>query len=122
MNCKICAKELAGKQIKYCSKSCKSRDSDNQKNSYSKQQERARKRKLEAINLKGGGCNVCGYNKNYSALVFHHLEPSQKDFGLDSRKFSNKSIDKIKEELAKCILLCSNCHHEFHNPDCIINR
>ena len=32
--------------------------------------------------LKGFGnkCQICGYNKCDSALEFHHLDPSQKEF------------------------------------------
>ena len=45
-------------------------------------------------------------------MVFHHLDPSQKDFGIAG--CHSKSFDKIKLELDKCILICQNCHHELH--------
>lgn len=67
------------------------------------------------IKLLGGCCSKCGYNKNYTALEFHHIK--DKSFGLDSRKISNTSMDKLLNELKKCILLCSNCHKEHHYPD-----
>lgn len=86
-------------------------------NDFVKQNERGIKRKLELINLKGGKCEVCGYNKNISSLEFHHKNPSEKSFPLDVRHLSNTNIDKLKEEVAKCILLCANCHREIHNPD-----
>ena len=69
-------------------------------------------RKKEAIEYKGGCCAYCGYNKYYGALEFHHLDPSQKDS--DWNKIKKKSLDKIKTELDKCILLCANCHREEH--------
>lgn len=69
-------------------------------------------RKIEAINYKGGKCIKCGYNKYAGALDFHHLDPSKKDYSISRRK--NCTLDTIKPELDKCILLCRNCHAELH--------
>jgi Zn finger protein HypA/HybF involved in hydrogenase expression len=56
-------------------------------------------------------CKKCNESRNY-ILDFHHLDPLQKDFNLgDASKYSFK---KIKTELEKCIVLCRNCHSEFH--------
>lgn len=87
-------------------------------NNYEKQVERAIKRKLELIDYKGGKCEKCGYDKNISALDFHHKDPSKKLFQLDSRHLSNTTIDKLKNEVDKCVLLCANCHRETHYPQC----
>jgi len=67
--------------------------------------------KKMSVEYKGGKCSLCGYNKCISALEFHHLNPNEKDF-----QISGKSIswDKVKNELEKCILVCSNCHQEIH--------
>lgn len=65
---------------------------------------------------RGGKCEICGYDKNMSALEFHHNNPEEKDFEIDIRHFSNTSIEKLKNELSKCILVCANCHREIHNP------
>jgi hypothetical protein len=27
---------------------------------------------------------------------------------------NNYSLDTVREEIKKCIVLCANCHHEFH--------
>ena len=27
---------------------------------------------------------------------------------------NNYSLDRVKEEMKKCIVLCANCHREFH--------
>ena len=74
--------------------------------------ERMRYTKRLCIEYKGGKCEKCGYDKYDGALEFHHLDPSKKDFAISKKKA--KSIDKLKPELDKCILLCSNCHRELH--------
>ena len=67
-----------------------------------------------AVEYKGGCCEKCGYKKYIGALEFHHLDPNEKDFGIADKGFI-RSWDKIKKELDKCILVCSNCHKEIHN-------
>ena len=85
---------------------------------YAYQAERWRERKKKAVMLMGGKCSKCGYCKNYSALEFHHVDPSQKDFDFNTGR--RRSWDKLLVELKKCILLCSNCHKEEHHPDTIL--
>lgn len=71
------------------------------------------KLKKMAIEYKGGKCIRCGYNKYYGALEFHHLDPIKKEFTIAKARYS--SFDKkMKNELDKCVLLCSNCHREEH--------
>jgi predicted transcriptional regulator len=74
--------------------------------------ERTKRSKRLCIEYKGGKCEKCGYDKYDGALEFHHLDPSKKDFEISKKKAKN--IDKLKPELDKCILLCSNCHRELH--------
>ena len=69
--------------------------------------------KEKAIGYKGGKCERCGYNRCIRALDFHHLDPNKKDFTIGNYKIL--SWDKIKSELEKCILICSNCHREIHD-------
>ena len=71
------------------------------------------KYKLKMIEYKGGKCERCGYDKNISALDFHHIDPSTKKFTLSD---THHSWDETKKELDKCILVCANCHRELHNP------
>lgn len=73
-----------------------------------------RKNKQKAIDYKGGCCERCGYSKCNAALEFHHLDPNEKDFGV-SAKGLTRPWEKIKIEIDKCILVCSNCHKEIHN-------
>lgn len=70
--------------------------------------------KLKAIEYKGGCCCICGYKKYAGALEFHHLDSSKKNFEISSKGYT-RSWDKVKDELDKCILVCSNCHKEIHS-------
>ncbi len=65
-------------------------------------------------------CVVCGYNKCESAIEFHHLDPRKKDFNVGSQRIAN--VEKIKKELDKCVVLCSNCHRELHAGVICINE
>lgn len=83
------------------------------------QAERWRQRKKKAVELMGGKCSRCGYCRNYSALEFHHLDPTQKDFDFNVGR--RRSWDKMLKELKKCVLLCSNCHKEEHHPETLLD-
>ena len=74
---------------------------------------RMQKLKRTMVDYKGGSCVICGYNTYMGALEFHHLDPKQKDFNLAHMK-KYTFDDKVKKELDKCILVCSNCHRELH--------
>lgn len=71
--------------------------------------------KLQCVKYKGGQCYLCGYHKCIGALEFHHLDPTQKDFGISKRGGRGAFTDKVKVELDKCILVCANCHREIHD-------
>lgn len=118
--CATCHRPLRGRQRRFCSRRCKNVDTNNRHQSYAAQQRRGRGRKIELIRLKGAKCEHCGYNRNYAALEFHHSDPHKKDFQLDIRILSNRRWDVILVEAKKCLLLCSNCHAEEHNPDCVL--
>ncbi|MGI5826808.1 MAG: hypothetical protein ACOX50_05360 [Patescibacteria group bacterium] len=74
---------------------------------------RRKQLKEMAIRLKGGRCQICGYNRHVGALEFHHLEEGSKEFGLSTRGLT-RSWEKIRAEVEKCILVCANCHREIH--------
>lgn len=89
-----------------------------EENRKEKQVERVTKRRQQlkkmAIEYKGGKCFICGYNRCDAALEFHHLDPSEKDFGVAQNGYT-RGWEKIKKELDKCICVCANCHREIHN-------
>jgi transposase len=59
----------------------------------------------------GGKCALCGYDRCVAAMHFHHVDPSTKRFSLSSRGLA-RAIEILREEAAKCVLLCGNCHAE----------
>jgi len=73
---------------------------------------RRRKIKMLSIEYKGGRCQVCGYSKYPGALDLHHVNPSEKEFGIGHKGYT-RSWEKVQKELDKCILVCANCHREI---------
>jgi len=74
---------------------------------------RRRKVREMALEYKGGKCQICGYDKCLAALDFHHIDPTQKDFGISAKGYT-RSWEKVKLEVDKCVLICANCHREIH--------
>ncbi len=95
--CKICNKSLGSYRRRRCG-SCNTKI-------------RRHRNKLAAIRLLGGQCIDCGFNGHPVAFQFHHVQ--KKSFTIGA--VGNKSWHVIKEELKKCILLCSNCHDIRHS-------
>lgn len=57
------------------------------------------------------GCLICG-EKEPVALDLHHTDPSGKDANPSS--LITYSTNTLKEEIRKCVVLCSNCHRKVH--------
>jgi hypothetical protein len=72
---------------------------------------RRRRLKEQLVNESGGACRVCGYARCVAALEFHHLVPAEKAFSL-SEEGVTRSLARARAEVAKCVLLCANCHAE----------
>jgi DNA-binding CsgD family transcriptional regulator len=72
-----------------------------------------RRRRLKQIVVAeaGGCCAVCGYDRSAAALQFHHVDPATKRFEVAARGIT-RSLERLREEVRKCVLLCANCHAE----------
>lgn len=76
--------------------------------------ERRKSLKLKALGYKGGVCSMCGLESEYTEIYdFHHRDPLGKEFAIGTMLAHPWS--RIKEELDKCDLLCSNCHRILHS-------
>jgi hypothetical protein len=58
------------------------------------------------------GC-ACGERRT-ACLDFHHVDPTLKRFALYRALDSVWTVGDVEEELAKCIVICSNCHRCLH--------
>ena len=81
-------------------------------NNYQKERRISRKAKIVRLI---GGCQICGYNKNYKNIAFHHID-DDKSFGL-SGNIAKYNWLEILNELKKCIVICHNCHGDVHEGD-----
>lgn len=72
---------------------------------------RRRRVKQQLVAEAGGACVLCGYSRYAGALQFHHVDPANKSFSLGLSGLT-RSIEAMRAEAAKCVLLCGNCHAE----------
>jgi hypothetical protein len=69
------------------------------------------------------GCACCGFRGHHASFEYNHLEPNSKLYNVQKKAhlvaYSRTAPCKIKlkQELAKCEVLCRNCHgvHTFEN-------
>lgn len=59
-------------------------------------------------------CVDCGKFYPFYVYDFHHREKDEKDFTISEMRKRRMGIDRIKAEIEKCDLLCSNCHRIRH--------
>ena len=56
-------------------------------------------------------CEKCGETRP-EVLDFHHRNPAEKDFTIGRSPI--RTEESLMVEIEKCVVLCSNCHREFH--------
>lgn len=102
-SCGVVGEDNFYKNAKYQCKSC-----------WNKRTYQSARDKLDILlDERRAACERCGYNSSRNALQWHHKDPSEKEFGISSRR--GLPLDKLREETAKCELLCANCHVEVHD-------
>ncbi|MCX6765012.1 MAG: hypothetical protein NT148_00530 [Candidatus Nealsonbacteria bacterium] len=57
------------------------------------------------------GCFKCG-NKDHRVLEFHHLR--DKKFTIGYAYYCHFGMERVKEEIKKCAVICANCHKIVH--------
>jgi transposase len=73
--------------------------------------ERRRALKRTLVQEAGGRCARCGYDRYPGALQFHHRDVAAKAFSVSNGGVA-RSLEALREEARKCLLLCANCHAE----------
>lgn len=112
--CTKCGKELSIEEFNWRDKKrgtrrseCKYCHSKFMKEQYQKKKDALSKMKAEV------GCAKCGDKREY-VLDYHHINPDEKTSTI-ARLTSNKyKLETTLAETKKCVVLCSNCHREFH--------
>jgi 2-keto-3-deoxy-L-rhamnonate aldolase RhmA len=61
-------------------------------------------------------CETCG-ESDPACLDFHHTEKDEKDFTLALVKSWGWGRERILREVAKCQVLCANCHRKKHSKN-----
>jgi hypothetical protein len=93
-----------------------SRAAEARRRKYRKYQRKTRRqRKRLLVELLGGCCQICGYNRDCPAAYgFHHRDPAAKAFDI-GRYGMLRRWDELLAEVEKCVLLCCRCHAEVHD-------
>jgi hypothetical protein len=61
----------------------------------------------------GKSCVRCGFDDT-RALDFHHRDANLKEISVSRMWHTGWSIERIRAEIAKCDILCANCHRVLH--------
>lgn len=78
--------------------------------------DRAEKSKIELMDYvknirQQSQCEKCGENRWY-VLDFHHIDKKKDGIPIMTKR---GSLNSLKKEIEKCVILCSNCHREHHH-------
>ena len=58
-------------------------------------------------------CECCQEN-HPSCIEFHHTNPKEKEINVSECTSDGWSKERIMKEVAKCRVLCANCHRKIH--------
>lgn len=99
----------------HCQRENTKRHYNNNKGVYLDSQQKARIRIKKYLDdyKTDSGCIVCGEN-HIATLEFHHRDPREKEDNLTEAIRCKWSIARTDREIAKCDILCSNCHRKLH--------
>ena len=74
---------------------------------------RQRLRELIQQQKIGRVCEGCGIS-DFRVLDFHHVDKNGKEGSIGKAVSKNWNEERILKEIAKCQVLCSNCHRILH--------
>lgn len=102
-------------ECKECYKITRKKSYNNNKKYYYEKNKRIRKQNILwykelKSNLK---CVLCSETEPCT-LDFHHKEGEKKEQVVSLLARSTCSINTIKKEMEKCVVVCSNCHRKIH--------
>ena len=57
-------------------------------------------------------CVDCGHHYSYWNMQFDHLPQYIKSFNISNYRTVTQDLERIKAEIAKCDIVCGNCHSD----------
>jgi len=83
---------------------------------YKHNRDRLKKKKEWFVDIKKTlYCSKCGED-DFRCLDFHHKDAGSKEMSLANMIAWGSSKKRISDEVAKCSVLCANCHRKLHIP------
>ena len=112
--CTKCGKELSLDQFNWRDKSKGTRRSECKTchNNYMKQKYKEKQVVVQELKAQCS-CAKCGDKRGY-VLDYHHINPNEKEEGVARMVSNNYTLNKVYNEIEKCVVLCANCHREYH--------
>lgn len=114
--CTKCGKELPIDQFNFRDKAKGTRRADckNCHNGYMKKKYQEKQEAVQDLKAQCS-CVKCGDKRGY-LLDYHHINPNTKKANISRLLVNTYDINNpiVQEEIKKCIVLCANCHREWH--------
>ena len=77
------------------------------------QRMRGREYKVILVKEMGGACTKCGIPE-INVLSFHHIDRKSKKQAIGTMLSQGASLENVRKEAMKCVLLCAKCHMQHH--------
>lgn len=91
------------------------------KDQYIARNQKAKEEKLAFVRAqKDVPCMDCGVQYPYYVMEFDHREPNKKSANIG--RLLGNSWKRLTEEVAKCDVVCANCHRERTHGECAAGR
>jgi endonuclease I len=74
----------------------------------------SKKRKWLNEYKKDKPCSHCGETYEPLYLDLHHIDPAKKKANISNLVQGTRSLETLKEEVAKCEIICAHCHRLHH--------
>lgn len=83
---------------------------------YYKSKARTRQAEIHEWFVRHKATCVCARcpESHVACLDFHHRNPEEKEFDVAKGVNNGCSIERLTHEIAKCDVLCANCHRKEH--------
>ncbi len=89
------------------------RKASNEKPNPQRRRYQTRNAQIIAAYKSRASCSICGESRT-PCLEFHHRDPMTKRYDVSTMGSFTYSAETIHAEIAKCVIVCANCHRLVH--------